>query len=304
MSKMKRIIVAVDLKAQDLKLTERLWAALAPLVKNKKCKIEPVCILNREDAAIGKVLKGQIGNLKLATETNLKNQLASRGLKDFSDPVVIFADGSSTQRAVMALLKYAKDSNCDLIAVSSNSRSGVKRFFLGSFAETLTLQSKIPLLVVNPSIQSKATKLERILFPTDFSASSKKALSQLCGSLGDTKTKILLYHKVNYPMPVALAPFAAMSLPESVFDEEVKRVETLGYAWAVELRGKGYPCEAVIDEKGGFATERILKTAKVKNVQIIAMGATTGKLGAILLGSITRQVLREATLPVWVIHEG
>jgi nucleotide-binding universal stress UspA family protein len=293
-----RIILAVDLKAKDLKLTKRIWAALQPLLK-KGTVVEPVSILNREDAAVANTSKAR---LRDATELHLSEKLAEFGLKQLAPAKVLFADGSSNQRAVMALLAHATETGCDLIAISSHSRTGAMRFFLGSFAETLSLQSPIPLLVVNPSQRTDSGKSKNILFPTDFSDESKAGLEIVCDTFGKEKRKIVLYHKYESPAPAYVAPLLSYPIPKSVLDENYGRFETTGKQWCKELKDRGIACELIVDRKGGPVPEAILSVAKKQKAQMIAMVAKTGKVGAALLGSVTRQILRGSTVPVWVVH--
>ena len=301
MGTIKRVLLAVDLKAQNPALTKRVWGVLEPLLKNNRATVEPVAVLNREDAAMGKALRGQIGMLQTAAETHLGQQLKKQGLEGLAAPKVIFADGSATQRAVTALIAHAKKTKCDLIAVSSNARKGVSRFFLGSFAETLALQSPIPLLVVSPQQKSGLGKVKTILFPTDFSPNSKAGLEIVCRSFGE-KPRIVLFNGFIFSSQLYMEPLAAYPLPQSVFEEEFKKYEETGKAWCRELKAKGVTCELVMDRKSSFVTDGVLLAAKRKKADLIAMVSSTGKLGSTFLGSVTRQILRQSTVPVWVVH--
>lgn len=300
--KVRRVILAVDLKAEDMSLTKRVWEALKPLTPVENTVIEPVTILSREDAAIGTLLKSRIGTLRIATERHLGEKLAEMGLKNLASPKVIFADGSSTQRAVTALIDYAKKTDCALIAVSSQSKKGLDRLFLGSFAETLSLQSPIPMLIVRPNERITSGNLKRILFPTDFSQKSKEALNKVCSAFPEYKPEITLYHSYTIPIQFYMEPFAAFPLPESVIEEEYKKIESLGKNWVREIKNKKFPCKIIIDRKSQVVSDGVLYAAKRIKADMIAMASTTGKLGATLLGSSTRQVLRNSRRPVWVVH--
>lgn len=47
-----------------------------------------------------------------------------------------------------AIVDYADDGDCDLVAVGSHGRDGVSRVLLGSVAETVVRRSSTPVLVV------------------------------------------------------------------------------------------------------------------------------------------------------------
>lgn len=296
----KRIILAVDLKAEDVSLTQRIWKAVKPLVKAGTV-VEPVTVLNREDAIIGGFLKNQIGSLRQATEKHLAEQLEDLGIHHLATPKVLFADGPSTQRAVLTLLNYAKKTDCDLIAVSSHARQGIKRLFLGSFAETLSLQSPVPLLVVNPK-QRRAPSFSNILFPTDFSEESKQGLELVSEVFRNQKAKITLFHTFESPTPFYVEPFSAYPPALSMVEEDLQGKMKLGQAWCVEFRKKGITCDFLMDRKSGFAVSGVLRAIKQKKIGLVAMASHTGKVTAALLGSTTREVLRSAPCPVWVVH--
>ncbi len=297
----KRIILAVDLKAEDLILTARLWEAVKPLLKEGTV-VEPVSILNREDLAIGGLLSNRIGTLRSATERHLSDQLKELGLKNLAAPRVLFADGSSTQRAVMALMNYAKKSSADLIAVSTHSRKGLKRFFLGSFAETLSLQSTTPVLVVNPAQRQTAAKSKVILFPTDLSEESKLGLDMACQAFEGRKPRIVLFHSYLFPKQLLIEPFVSSPLPQQVIEDDYRKNKSVGESWCSELRAKGFSCELVIDRKSASVVEAVLSAVRRKKAGMVVMVSHIGRLGAVILGSVTRGVLRDCPRPVWVVH--
>jgi nucleotide-binding universal stress UspA family protein len=297
----KRILLAVDLKAEDMTLTARLWEAVKPLVKAGTI-IEPVSVLNREDLAIGALMKNRIGGLRSATERHLSDQLKSLGLKNLAAPKVLFANGSSTQRAVMALTNYAKKSSADLIAVSSHSRKGIKRFFLGSFAETLSLQSVVPVFVVNPAQRRTSVKSNVILFPTDLSDESRQGLEMACAAFADRKPKIVLFHSYLFPKQLLIEPFVSSPLPQSAIEDDYKRIKSVGEGWCKELRAKGFSCELVVDRKSAYVVEGVLSAVSRHKAGMVVMVSHVGRIGAALLGSVTRGVLRNCPRPVWVVH--
>lgn len=300
-SQLKRIILAVDLKAEDLTLTARLWDAIKPLVKEGTV-VEPVSILNQEDLAIGGLLRNRIGTLRSATERHLTEQLKSLGIKNLAAPRVLFANGSSTQRAVVTLMNYAKKSSADLIAVSSHSRKGMKRFLLGSFAESLSLQSTIPVFVVNPAQRRTVTKSKVVLFPTDLSEESKQGLEMACQAFATRKPKIILFHSYLFPKRFLMEPFVSSPLPQSAIEEDFKSIKSTGESWCADLRAKGFACEWVIDRKSAYVVDSVLSAVSRYKAEMVVMVSHTSRIGAALLGSVTRGVLRSCPRPVWVVH--
>jgi len=300
---LKRVILAVDLKAEDPKLTKRLWKSLQEVLPDKTAQIEPVAILNREDAAVGNVLKSSIGRLKTAAERHLTDKLKEMGLTRLAPAKVIFADGSSTSRAVGALLDHAKKTRADLIAISSHSKKGVRRLFLGSFAETLSLQSDIPLLIVNPHQTKTSGKLQTVLFPTDFSPASKDGLLSVCKKLKGRKANVILFHQIEMFYQVFAEPFGVpVSVPVTSLAEEMRQKQTIGKTWCEELRKQGFTSTLMIGKTEKSPADAIVSTAKRCNANLVVMVSQTSKAGSVVLGSVTRQVIRNSPTPVWTVH--
>ncbi len=300
--KIGKVLLAVDLKSDDLKLTQRVSEALGDLVKGAPLVVEPVTILNREVAALGKALRQQIGDIEKAAENHLESRLSKLKIRDLSHSKVLFADGSSTQKAVDSLLQYARKTGCDLIALTSHARKGVKRFFLGSFAETLALQSPVPLLIVSPNYRPTKAKQPTFLFPTDWSEDSKLGLRSICKALSDQKMKVILFHSYLEPMQASMGPFGTLPLPKSLLDEQWRKTQQVSAEWKAELEGRGIACEVVIEKREPYITQGVLAAAKKKKATAIAMASTSGRVETVMLGSVTRQILRESPLPVWIVH--
>lgn len=296
-----QIILTVDLKAQDPNLTRKVWETLAPF-RNEETSIEPVTVLDRADAAMGKYFKDRIGELKPATEKFINEHLSSLKMQGLNPAKVLFADGSSTNRKALALLNYAKKTKCDLIAISSHSRKGLKRFFLGSFAETLSLQSTIPLLVATPH-QSAPKTLKTILFPTDFSSVSKAALAKVCNTFEKHRPKIILYHHYDFAEPLYFGPFPSQPLPNSFFKNEIKAAIRKAKEWSEQIKNKGYDCETVMDEKTGTIAESIASVLKNKEIDMLALVSKASKMEAAFLGSTGRELLRISPCPIWILHK-
>lgn len=73
--------------------------------------------------------------------------------------------------------RILQEENIDLIVMGTNGKTGLKRLFLGSFAENVFRNSPCPVVTVGPHIDDEvATEYPKhILFPTDESYASKSA---------------------------------------------------------------------------------------------------------------------------------
>lgn len=302
----RRILLAIDLKAAAPRHFEKSWKALLPMLQ-KGDLVQPVAILDRADAAVGSIIHSSIGKIRLAAQRHLDEQVGR--LKDprITDSRILFADGASTRRAVLALLRHAKKSGADLIVVGSHSRTGIQRFFVGSFAETLALDATTPILVTNPRTKPNP-KPRAVLYATDFSERSRTGLDTLCRFLGGTKSRIILFHSFVPLTGLYVEPFFAGTLPEETLkeltEEEFQNLRRTGEKWCESVRSKGFPVELRFGHRSMYVDEQILSEAKHQGVGMIALTSTSGKFANAVVGSTTRHLLRQSPYPVWVVHPG
>lgn len=215
---------------------------------------------------------------------------------------LIKADKPSVAAAVATLIHFALEESASLILVSSRARKGIDRLLLGSFAETLVLRSPVPVLVVNPT--SKAhQKLTTILYPTDFSPESKKGFDRVVTIAERLGMQILIHHVMKLPyssheMGIVLPQVSRESLRE-LKAERVAQAKQ----WAKRAERSGVRATVHVDGQGTPPLDSILKASKTLGPKaIIAITSQSGPVGAVVLGSLTRQLLRSATCPVLVVH--
>lgn len=134
----------------------------------------------------------------------------------------------------------------------------------------------------------------KALFPTDFSAYANTVFA----CLKDLKrvgleTVVLLHVIRESPIP----------MPEPVKQEDLKRIE-----WSAKeqlniaqmaLEGQGF--RVISLTRYGSPVEQILRAAKEETVNLIIMGAQGKTLSTeLLLGSVSYEVIRHATVPVLI----
>jgi nucleotide-binding universal stress UspA family protein len=86
--------------------------------------------------------------------------------------------------------------------------------------------------------------------------------------------------------------------------EKIGAIEEKAEEWCREMREKGIDCEFLLDRKSISIPDSILSAIRRKKVGRVAMVSTVGRVGAVILGSATREVLRNSPVPVWVVHPG
>lgn len=299
---MDKVIWAVDPFAKDNRIQLAALKALENLTESTKATIEPVAILSPDQLRLPKnTFDDHSKHYETKAEAIIKGWVKKLKSKRLTSPTLLVQDIYSTHITVDVLLRYAQETGASLIAVGTHNKKGLQRFFLGSFAETLILKSTTPVLIVNPKCPVKK-KVSHILFPTDFSQTSKKAFEKLLVQAKALKARITLYFKFEYLMPETVE--AIKLLPDySKFQEaDLKSKEALGEEWTKLAKSKGVKADIILDQKGIFIPDGILRTVKKGKIDMIAMASHSGAVSSALIGSVARHVVRSATVPVWVIH--
>ena len=143
-------------------------------------------------------------------------------------------------------------------------------------------------------------KLERILFPTDFSATAEHALKYALTFASEHKAKLYVMHVIpNSDSPVVFGEDGESISPPSFEKMEVKAKELMQ-----QLIPERYVKELEIENiivQGGPLKE-ILKIVKKYNIDLITM-ASHGRKGIshMLMGSLAEKVVQMATCPVLTI---
>jgi nucleotide-binding universal stress UspA family protein len=188
------------------------------------------------------------------------------------------------------------------VVTSTHSHKGLKHFVLGSFAETLLLYSDVPLLFINPNLKG-ASRPKHILFPTDFSEASKEAFQEVLKLAKSINGNVSLFHKIDFTLPPIIAlNTRAYPLYKKAFVAEIGSKKNTATDWAKIAAAKGIRTKIIIDSKREGSLAEVILAQSKRNPGIIAMAAKSGPVMSALLGSTIRKVVRESSIPVWVLH--
>ena len=141
---------------------------------------------------------------------------------------------------------------------------------------------------------------KRILIATDGSELAAKAVSaglRLADALGSELVALMVTSAD--PGNVVAGPLVIVAPPEA-FDEAKAFAERTLKTIKEAAKGAGIPCDPVhiVSE---FPPRAILDTAADKSCDLIVMASHgRGGLKALVLGSVTKEVLAHSTLPVLV----
>lgn len=298
----KKVFWALDAFHDEPKDQLRMGKTLNLLFAKENAVIQPVSVLlpgryNPEALSFPIKWNELAGDAK----KNLKKLFKEGNLKGIEEPRLIKQKGASVKNAVMELCGFAMDEGADLIAVSSHSRKGLSRFLIGSFAETLVLNAPLPVLVINPKwVPGK--KMKHILFPTDFSPNSRKVFDRVLVLAKELQCEILLMHAMEIS-PYTLYPLAVPPVSKKPVNDLAKDLHEKGDEWVRHGRLMGAKVKFYLSKNGEYALEAILRIAKKMGPSgMIAMASQSEQLESILLGSLTRQVIRSSPCPVLTVH--
>lgn len=307
-----RILWPIDAFADDPKhvLFKKTWGAIKALMSQKSeqtWQIEPVFVLNVGDVQTSldprQLPSNLLENYQQAAKNAINSMFKHVKHDNVLPPKILVEEYPSTRANVERLLYYCTEKNADLIVQSTHARSGLTRLFLGSFAESLLWRSPIPVLLVNPTSEIQR-KFSKILFPSDFSEESQAAFSQLLPVAQELNSKIILFHKLqNRFNPVIGATTTFLGGHWVPFDRE-PHIRLLAEEFCEQAELMGVKAEFQLDTTSGPVAKSIQTTAQKEKANLIALAAQTGPYTSALIGSTSRQVVREAAVPVWVFHPG
>jgi nucleotide-binding universal stress UspA family protein len=199
------------------------------------------------------------------------------------------------------ILRYAEENDISLIVMGTCGRSALGRFFFGSTAEKVVRHSHCPVLTVleEPTEYIKTGKYDKILLPTDYSDTSKKAIPWAVSLAENHDAELILLHSIEENIPPQYYAGGVASIFE--LDRELKKRATKALdLFMEEVKGKKIKIKKVVVE--GKSDEEIVNYAKKNNVDLIVL-ASHGHSGIerVLLGSTTERVVRKAPCPVLTV---
>jgi len=150
----------------------------------------------------------------------------------------------------------------DLVVVGTRGRTGVRKFVLGSVAQSIFRQAPCPVLTVGPTIADQDPEMgsERILTATGFAPHSLWAVRCALRLAQDLHSSLGLLHVVTDPSEVS------GDARDRTRDERLARLRTL-ISSDVHL-----PSAPVFFVEFGSVPEKILQTAALWKANLIVLG--------------------------------
>jgi len=296
---LRKLIWAFD-AMESLDLQKNALLTLEALSRKVDARIEPVYILGGPYA---QAIEGPPGELEKAflalAEKNMSALVHDTVVENMSQGKVLANRGGTTSSNVTRLLDYAKEVGADAILVATHARRGLSRLFMGSFAETLALRSPIPILTVNPQAKVRET-ISKVMLPTTFKSRYRETFERIVAFCREFEAELILYYKeppmTGYDQSIEVYRFLK--------SESAGRAK-VAEGWRSWAHDQGVRASVILDHEPGSVSSCIEEFAAGHDVDLIAMATQADNISAALMGSLSRQVVRLAPCPVWVmkIHE-
>jgi nucleotide-binding universal stress UspA family protein len=300
----KHVVIAVDsFKSDGQKLSNGLSLAFAfcqqmraiPFVKSVIGPAQFGWPTGAAKAVEDKILK--IG------ESHLRTSLAGVAGHPSYKSEVVFQRESSKKAQVQTLLRSAKKSGAELIVTFSHVGKETIRHPLGGFVLSLIYQTHTPILVIN-SRAPAGTKVKRIAFATDFAKGSETAFNVMIRTALELGSELLLLHVLPILPEAELGASSGVaggwSAVEAFLEKEEAAMRRKAAKWMEHANSEGVVIKFELVTNTLAIADSILKIADQSDCDIIAVTEKTGPIASLILGSITRSVLRNAVKPVLV----
>ena len=195
------------------------------------------------------------------------------------------------------ILAFSEAQAADLIVMGTHGRHGFDHLTMGSVAEKVLRKAHCPVLVVrkpahdfvNPADPSEPVRLKKMLYCTDFSEYSGRALTYALSLAMEYNAELTLLHVLE-DVP------STDGLQESVADV-TRRLEALAPPEA------GDWCSIRTAVRIGKPYQQILQIALETDTDLVVMGVRgRNAVDLAVFGSTAHRVIQLGTSPVLAVH--
>ena len=194
------------------------------------------------------------------------------------------------------ILRYAAEKDIDLIVLGTHGRSPLGEAFMGSVAQRVVRESAVSVLIVGPHQKSggaPAGGKHVILAPVDLTARSGFAMAQAGALASERSAHLLVLHALD---------FSRVAHDESMSREQEQEEAHDRLDQFVARAGLPVDAEPVLGV--GPAADVIFDIARKREAELIVIAPSGhGPIDRVLLGSVTKRVVRGASCPVLIHRE-
>lgn len=208
------------------------------------------------------------------------------------EPQLVVDQGNASD----LILSFAQTHNVELIVMGTHGRRGFDRLVLGSTTNRVIRKACSPVLVVSKPAHNVLTtgpdgkhRLSRIVYCTDFSSNSERALQYAISLASEYGAELTLLHVTASAQDLARA--------EAMIAECTEELDKL----IADNERKNLNLRKLV--KFGKPYEEIVRHAREDQTSLIVMTARGGDaLDRAVFGSTTYRVIQLGPCPVLAIH--
>ena len=186
--------------------------------------------------------------------------------------------------AVEAILDEIETQHIDFVVMGTTGKSGIKRFTIGSVADGVTREAKIPVLIIGDKSHGplEEPKLERILVPVNYTKPIVDSLKTASCFAQITGAELLITHIVE----------------TDDYDENTAKEQLC--KWVPEQTQE--KCHYDTAVRKGNAAEQIIQLAADEHADMVVIAAVHRPfLETTIIGTTSERVMRHASCPVLVV---
>lgn len=167
-----------------------------------------------------------------------------------------------------AIEEIMRKNDIDLIVVGTQGRTGARKLLLGSTAESIFRQARVPVLTIGPAVREgihSGGKFHCVLFATDLTEASLSAASFALSIAEDNDAKLALLHvsgRLDGKEAARHARSEKTISAASIMHELHEMIPMDAELW----------CRPEVVLKFGEPARQILETAREKGADLIVMG--------------------------------
>ena len=216
--------------------------------------------------------------------------------------------------AVDAILNTVADMNIDLLAITSQGQSGLKKVIYGSVSAALLNRATCPLLITSADTKVSLKTNNRVLVPIDGSKESEQILPHVQHISQLYNAKIILVRVI--PSPNHKAAFVNLDkeikeeiVPEHLLSQlgkhqeldRIKKAKNYLLNWRNQFREHDYEVE--VNLLYGRPIDSIMAVAQESEADLIAMTSSAkAGLEQFFYGSVASGLLSRLARPMLIIH--
>jgi len=280
-----RILLTTDFST----ISEKALPYAAAIARHFAATLYLVHVIPMEDYALVPASERTqaVTRIKEDAERKITSILASSHFRGIPHKIILDHDNVLT-----ALSRTVEEQRIDLIVTGTHGKHGLQKLLTGSMAEEIFRLASVPVLAIGPEVAidpQAEVRINRILFATDFSADSRRAMRYAHSLATQYGAHLYFLHVVEdvwrepFSTKVSADTFCRVQLQEKGFADIEKDIQP---EFLVEY---------------GKAEELTLEIARKRDVQLMVLsvpGTVHPVLSAHLPGPFAYNIVTHSPCPV------